>query len=305
MPKLPLEYIAAFAKVAELSSLTAAARALLVSKATVSKQIAEMEALLGVVLFARTTRSLTLTQAGEQALVRARTILDEAELMAEEAQSTRKAPSGRLRIAAPQTFSRLWLAEALPDFMKHYPDISLDLSVDDRTVDLVAGGFDAALRISAMPDSSLVARRLAPIQLYLVAAPSYWRQHGYPNAPQDLSTHVCIIYANSQDQTTWRFVGKDGQETKVKVSGRLTVNGGNIEMPALRAGLGVALLPDFAICKDVRAGDLEVVKCDWRAPPLTLHLLTPPGRSKPKRLEVFTNFLSERFGKGKPLWEIS
>lgn len=304
MSRLPLEYIITFAKVADVASITGAARTLLLSKATVSKQIAELESLLGVVLFARTTRSLTLTRAGEQALIRANRILDEAELMLEQAHATRLTPKGHLRIAAPQTFSRLWLAEALPDFMAKYPEISLELSVDDRTIDLIGGGFDAALRIGAMPDSSLLARQLAPINLHVVAAPAYWRKHGYPKTPQDLSNHACIIYANAPDPANWRFLGPDNHEAKIKVSGPLIVNGGNIEMPALKAGMGIALLPDFAICKDVLSRQLEVLRCDWHAPKLTLHLLTPPGRSKPKRLEVFTDFLISRFAVKPPLWHV-
>jgi DNA-binding transcriptional LysR family regulator len=301
---LPLELLATFSKVAELSSITGAARDLGLSKATVSKQISELEAWLGVILFARTTRSFTLTASGKQAFARARRIMDEAETMAEEAHESRIAPRGRLVLAAPQTFARLWLADLIPEFMIQFPDIELQLSVDDRIVDIIHGGFDAALRISAMPDSSLIARRLAAIKLCLVAAPSYWAQHGQPEHPRDLAQHVCFKYSNAPDQSFWRFNGADGEEARIKIEGPLTVNGGDMEMPALRAGLGVALLPDFIVCRDVRAGLLQVATFDWQAPDLTLHLLTPPGRSKPKRLEVFTQFIVKAFGGRTPPWSL-
>jgi DNA-binding transcriptional LysR family regulator len=305
MAAVALEYLITFAKVAERTSITLAARDLGLSKATVSKQISELEARLGVILFARTTRSLMLTEAGHKAILRTKRIMDEADLMAEDAQDSRLTPAGRITIAAPQTFSRLWLADALPDFMIKFPQISLELSTDDRIVDLISGGFDAALRISSMPDSSLVARRVAPIKLCLVAAPRYWAKHGQPSHPDELSRHACMRYSNTPDRSYWRFSGPDGQEARVKIDGPLTVNGGDIEMPALRAGLGIALLPDFAICRDVRAGHLEVAKLPWHAPDLTLHLLTPPGRSKPKRLEVFTDFLVSSFGGRVPPWGLN
>jgi DNA-binding transcriptional LysR family regulator len=301
----PLELLIAFAKVAETSSITFAARELGLSKATVSKQINELEARLGVILFARTTRSLTVTEAGKKAYARASNILAEADLIFEEAQDSRTVPRGHLLIAAPHTFSRLWLADALPDFMRDYPDISLEISVDDRKVDLVAEGYDAALRISAMPDSSLIARQLSHMNLFLVAAPAYWAKYGHPQVPQDLAEHACIRYANLPEPSTWRFLGPDGGDVRVKVDGPLMVNGGDMELPALRAGLGIALLPDFTICTDVRAGLLEVSTMAWRAPDVTLHLLTPPGRNKLKRLAVFTQFLVARFGCPSPPWRLS
>lgn len=304
MKDLPLDLIATFVAVAGRASITAAARELELSKATVSKHLAELEARLGIVLMARTTRSLTVTEAGQTALLRARRIIDEATAMLEDARLNKSVASGALRIAAPQTFSQLWLAEAIPDFMAAYPEITLEISVDDRHVDLVDAGFDAALRISAMQDSSLIARCLAPVKPWLVASPAYWERYPKPARPEDLKDHVCIRYANAADQSIWRFVGGDGTESRVKVDGSLTVGGGNTELPTLRAGLGVGLLPDFAIWADVQAGKLEVARPKWRAHDLTLHLLTPPGRGKPKRLNVFTDFLVSRFGGRTPPWHL-
>jgi DNA-binding transcriptional LysR family regulator len=304
MAGLPLELLTSFGKIAEHASITLAARDLGLSKATVSKHLNELEARLGVVLFARTTRMLTLTHAGEKAYSRTKTILDEADLLTEEAHDSAAAPRGQLKIAAPGTFSRLWLSDILPEFMVKYPEIKLDVSVDDRTVDLIKDGFDGALRISAMPDSSLIARRLAPVKMYLVGAPGYWKKHGKPSHPHQLVDHHCIRYANLRDQSTWKFHDAAGIEARVAIEGNLTVNGGGMEMPALRAGLGIAILPDFAVCHDVREGRLETAMCEWTAPDLTLHFLTPPGRGKPKRLQVFTDFLVHHFGGRVSPWHL-
>jgi DNA-binding transcriptional LysR family regulator len=305
MKDLPLELIATFVSVAERASITLAARDLAASKATVSKHVAELESRLGIVLFARTTRSLSLTEGGQVALVRAQRIISDAKGMLEDARDAKNIASGALKIAAPATFSQLWLADAIPDFMRLYPDISLELAVDDRQVDLVEEGFDAALRINIMPDSSLIARRLAPIKRYIVASPDYWAKHGKPSQPSDLGHHACIRYTNAADQGVWKFWCKDGTETRVKVEGSLTVNGGNTELPALCAGFGVGLLPDFAIYSAVRNQQLEIARLDWFAPDLTLHLLTPHGRGKPRRLEVFTEFLVSRFGARPPPWDLT
>ncbi len=298
----PLELLTVFVRVAEKGGFTAAAREMNLSKATVSKQIAELELRLGVQLFHRTTRRLALTEAGDRALARATRILEEAEALAEEASEAREQPQGRLRIAAPLTFGIEYLAQALPDFLSAYPDIKLDLSLDDRMIDLIGERFDAALRISALTDSSFLARRLAPVQLLVAAAPSYWRKHGRPKRPEDLSTHACFRYANMASGTTWNFNNAAGEEVQVRIDGPLCVNNGAAERPAMIAGLGVALLPDFMLWSAVEAGDLEIVLTDWTAPQLTLHLLTPHGRSQPRRLRAFSDFVHERYGGGRAPW---
>lgn len=298
----PLDLLIVFARVADRGGFTAAARDLNLSKATVSKQIAELEARLGVQLFHRTTRRLGLTEAGERALVRAQRILEEAEALREEAAEARERPQGRLRIAAPLTFGLEYLAPALPDFFTAFPDIELELSLDDRMIDLIGDRFDAALRISAPADSSFLARRLAPCRPLVVAAPSYWKARGKPAHPDDLSRHACIRYANLPSGVMWRFEGPDGIEAQVRVDGPLSVNNGGAELPVVRAGLGVALLPDFIVWRDIESGALELALNDWRAPELTLHLLTPHGRSPPRRVRAFSDFVHERFGGGRAPW---
>lgn len=299
-----LDLLRTFAKVAERASVTAAARDLALSKATVSKQINELEQRLGVNLFARTTRLFTLTEAGQSAYLRAQRIMEEAEALADEARESRSVPRGNLKIAAPQAFSRRWLADLLPEFIRAYPEISLELCIDERTVDMVADNFDLAIRIGTMPDSSLLARKLAPVRLMTVAAPAYWEARGRPRRPEDLAMHCCFRYTNTTNHSQWRYLAEDGRELRVRVQGPITINGSEIEMPTLRAGLGVAYLPDFLVNDDIRAGRLEAVLQDWRSPELTLHLLSPPGRGKPKRLEVFSDFLVKKFGGRTPPWHL-
>jgi DNA-binding transcriptional LysR family regulator len=299
----PLDQLRAFVAVATRSSFTQAAADLLVSKATVSKQVADLEAGLGTALLVRTTRALSLTEAGRAALVRARRILEEAEALAEEAAEGQAAPRGVVRIAAPLTFGQLWLAPALPRFFARYPDIRLELSLDDRATDLTAESIDLALRIGTMAgESSLLARQLAPVRLWLVASPDYWARRGRPQRPEDLALHACIRYANNLASSSWRFTGPAGQEVRVRVDGPLCVNNGAVEVPSLEAGVGCAVLPDFIVQGAVRAGTLQTALPDWHAGERVLHTLTAPGRSRTRRLEALLGFLAEEFQSRTPPW---
>ncbi|MBI1251884.1 MAG: LysR family transcriptional regulator [Alphaproteobacteria bacterium] len=296
-----LGLIEVFAKVAERGGFTAAARELGVSKATASKQVAELEAQLGVRLFNRSTRSLALTEAGAQALKRAQRILEEADGLCEDAATARQSPRGRLRVAAPLTFGLDYLAPLLPDFLTRYPDLSLDLALDDRRVDLVSDGYDLAVRISELADSSLVARQLAPVRLVPVAAPAFWDAHGRPQRPNDLAALPSFLYLNAAMGDMWRFTHPSGERASVRGQRRLAVNNGAAERPALLAGLGVALLPDMIVWRDVMAGALEIALPDWTSPPLTLHVLTD-GRDPPRKVRVFQELMSEAFGGGRAPW---
>jgi DNA-binding transcriptional LysR family regulator len=299
---LPLDLLIVFTRVAEAGGFTAAARDLNLSKATVSKQIAELEARLGVQLFHRTTRRLALTEAGERALTRAGRILAEAEALSEEAAEARERPQGKLRIAAPLTFGIEYLSLALPDFLAAFPDIELELALDDRFVDLIGDRYDAALRISALTDSSFVARNLAPVRLHVVASPDFWRKHGRATRPEDLARVPCFRYANNPNAVMWSFTGPNGEERNVRIDGPLSVNNGSAVMPSVCAGLGATLAPDFIVWRDLKAGRLEAALEGWAAPQLTLHLLTPHGRAQPRRLRAFSDFVHERFGAGRAPW---
>jgi DNA-binding transcriptional LysR family regulator len=299
-PSLDLYVI--FSRVAETGGFSQAARALGLSKATVSKAIAELERSLGVQLIARTTRRLALTEPGERILRRALRIVEEAEAALEDAGEARAAPRGRLKIAAPLTFSEIYLAPLLADFLQTYPDIELELSLDDRVVDLIGGGFDAALRIGDMPDSSFAARVLAPVRVHVIASPRYWAARGTPQRPEDLALHACLRYANLPTAGVWRFQGPDGAPILAPVSGPLCVNNGRVELTALCAGLGVARLPDFMIWPDVVEGRLVPALEAFRPPDLSLHLLTPYGRNAPRKLKVFSDLLADHFSAGRAPW---
>jgi DNA-binding transcriptional LysR family regulator len=206
-------------------------------------------------------------------------------------------PRGLVRLAVPMSFGLRQVAPLLPDFFAAYPEISVDLHLSDAMVDLIGDGFDAALRIADMPDSSLLARRLCPVSLLPVAAPSYLERRGRPTHPLHLAEHACIGYAYQLTPDTWRFSNDAGEQASVRPAGPLRINNGDAMMPSLIAGLGIAALPDFIVSEAVNDGRLEVVIPDWHMPPAGLHLVTPPGGPRPARIEALADFLAKRLSK--------
>jgi DNA-binding transcriptional LysR family regulator len=293
--RLPdLEAWAIFACVVEHRSFSAAAETIGVSKATVSKAISRLEAHLGTSLFHRTSRKLTLTESGKGLAAHAQRILAEAQAAEEAARDSATLPAGLIRVAAPMTFGMTYLAPVIAEFLAANPGIQIDLNLSDARVDIVAEGFDVALRIADLPDSSLRARRLCGIAVHCVASPGYLDAHGRPSHPAQLSDHACLGYTNAPGGT-WRFTGPGGEEAAVRPSGPLMTNSGDAMLPALRAGLGVARLPDFIVGHDLASGTLEAILADWAPPPVALHLLTPPSPLRPARVEALIDFLAERF----------
>jgi DNA-binding transcriptional LysR family regulator len=302
IPRPPFDALAAFVSVADLGGFTAAAKELGVAKATLSRLVARLEADCGVVLLARTTRKLALTEAGERVLAHGRQMLAEADAAIEAATESREAPRGRLRVAVPLSWSLRYLSPVLPLFLARWPDVRLELSLEDRAVDLITEGYDAAIRIRRMEDSSLTARKLAPVGHRIVASPAYVAKFGAPERPEDLSRHACLIYSNLASGAVWRFTGPDGQAVEVRVDGRASSNNFDVFEPLLLAGEGIALAPDFICWQGIKDGSLVALLPDWSMPMLDLHLLTPPGRSMPRRLRVFSDFLYEQFGGGRAPW---
>ncbi len=206
-------------------------------------------------------------------------------------------PRGLVRLAAPMSFGLLHVAPLLPEFLKAYPDVSVDLHLSDAMIDLIGEGFDAALRIAALPDSSLVARRLCAVKTHLVAAPSYLAARGTPKHPLQLAEHSCLGYAYLQTPGVWRFTNKAGETASVRPAGPLRVNNGDAMMPALIAGLGLGVLPDFILREALSDGTLRVVLPEWSLPAGALHWVTPPGGPRPARVEVLANFLAQRLSR--------
>lgn len=296
MANLPdLEAWAIFAKVAETGSFARTADELGLSQGTVSKAVTRLEARVKTMLFHRTSRSMSLTESGLIALEYANRILEEG--VAVEAELTEQAASvrGQVRVAAPMSFGLSHVAPALPGFMTKFPEVSLDLDFSDALVDLVQGRFDLAIRISNLSDSSLLARRLCTVRILLVGSPDYFKHYGRPKHPRDLATHHALQYAHSPSGTSWRFTHpRQGEFTQV-MQAPLRVNNAEALEPALHAGLGLALQPEFLAWQHIQSGTLETVMDDWQVEPVALHLVTPPGRRRPARVQALIDYFSDYF----------
>ena len=295
MPNLPdLEGLAIFAKVVDMRSFAGAAAELNLSKATVSKAVSRLEARLGTRLFNRTSRRLALTDAGRQLSARAAHILAEAEAAEDDARAQSSTPRGLVRLAVPMSFGVLHVAPLIAEFLGSYPEVTIELHLSDAIVDLIGDGYDAAIRIGALADSSLVARRLCDTQRYLVGSPAYLKKHARPNHPLQLADHACLGYTYSIGPETWRFTTKDGKSASVRPSGPLRVNNGEAMIPALIAGIGVGVLPEFILREALADGRLQRLLPEWTLASGAVYWVTPPGGPRPKRVDILRDFLMSK-----------
>ena len=283
---------AIFAKVARTGSFSRAAIELGVSKATVSKAVARLEARLGAHLVQRTSRRLALTDIGRQSVVRAERMVGEAEAADLEAHAQAVAPRGRVKLTAPIQFGVEHVAPLLPELFRLYPELTIDLELTDKVVDLVGEGFDLAVRIATLADSELRARRLCAVRMLLVGAPAYFERHGRPARPKDLVGHECLTYSYQSDPNRWHFVSADGETESVVPRGPLRANSGETFLPMLRAGHGLAILPEFFVWTDMEVGRLVPTMCDWTHAPVSLNLVMPPGGPRPARVSVVIDLLA-------------
>ena len=295
MSKLPdFEALAIFAKVVEMRSFAGAASELALSKATVSKAVTRLEERLGARLFNRTSRRLALTDAGARLSGRAAQLLADGETLENEALAQSAAPRGLVRLAVPMTFGVNTIAPLLPEFLKAYLDVSIDMHLGDEMVDLIGDGFDMGIRIGSLPDSSLVARRLCAMPRHTVAAPSYLKAHGTPTHPMHLARHKCLGYTYLSTPNIWHYTNAKGEQASVRPNGPLRVNNGEALMGALLAGLGIADLPDFIVGEAIASKKVSVILKNWKQREGAVHLVMPPGGPRPARVEMLAQFLTAR-----------
>lgn len=280
-----------FARVVEAGSFAAAAKALGQTRAAVSKQIASLEERIGAQLLQRTTRSMHLTEIGKEFYARCARIAEEAADAERAVASLQGAPRGELRIAAPVTFGRRYLAPLMAEFLAAQPEVAVELQLSDAEPDLSEGGFDVAVRIAPRAETGHVARLLAPSPHVLCAAPGYWERHGVPSTPDELRTHECLLYSSLPTPRVWRF--RNGRS--VRVSGRFSVNHGESLRHAALDGIGVAYMPEFLVGRDLAEGRLVSALDDWCQSRMKVYAVHPRSRNLAPKVRVFVDFLAERF----------
>jgi DNA-binding transcriptional LysR family regulator len=294
-----IDEIRAFMAVADARSFTQGARKLGVSGAQVSKLVARLENHLGARLLNRTTRDVSLTDTGRAYLEGARALLAGFDAL-ESSVRDQKGPVGTLKVSAPVSFGKGQLTRALLDFAMAYPAVSLDVSFTDRMVNLVEEGFDVGVRIGYLPDSSLIARRLAAVRLVTCASPAYLARRGTPMSASELDLHDAILDSNARDPSVWSF-GSGGARQDIRVAGRLRFNGAEACVAAAVAGFGIARSPAFAAAEDLRAGRIVPLLCDVEPEPIHVHAVYPHARHLAAKVRAFVDFLAERY-EGEPEW---
>jgi DNA-binding transcriptional LysR family regulator len=272
-----------------------------VATSSVTRQVDALEEDLGTLLLNRSTRSITLTDAGESYVEHAVRILADLESANLEVSETTGPPRGHMRVSLPVAFARLHVAPAIPEFLRAYPGIELDLTVTDSVVNLVEERLDLAVRIGSLESSSLLARKLTPHRRLVCASPDYLEEHGEPLSPADLSGHNCLTFSDR----IWRFSGRS--EETIRVSGNLRANNSEILREAAIGGTGLILAPSWLVGADIEAGRLRAILTDWEANPssnpgVAIHAVYLPNRRSSKRVRAFIDFLVARFG-SPPYWD--
>lgn len=298
-----LQGLRVYCAVVEGGSFAAAAAKLKLSRAMVSKHVMQLEDRLQTRLLHRTTRSLSLTEAGAEFHERASQILADLEAAEQLARSSTSEPRGTLRINAPTTFATAHIATHIAEFLALYPELNVDISLSDRFVDPIEEGYDLTIRITTkLPESTLIARSLAPCKMVVCASPAYFAANGEPGTPDDLARHNCLSYSMSAMEDKWDFVGPYGRRYVVTVGGRVRSNSGDLLRSAIVGGSGVMLLPSFIVGEDLKAGRLKAVLMDYHAAERTIYAVYPSRKHLSAKVRALVDFLETKYG-NKPYWD--
>lgn len=294
--------IAVFVQVVDSGSFTAAAQRLELTRSVVSKYISRLEDRLKVRLLNRTTRRLSLTEAGQIFYERSQFGLGEIEAAEAEVAKLQATPRGRLKINAPMSFGILHIAPALAEFQRQNPEVQLDMNLDDRQIDLIEEGYDVAIRIAELPDSSMVATPLAPCRHVVCASSDYVERCGAPRTPDDLRKYNILSYRYQDSPNEWRFLSPDGRFSSVPVSGSIEMNNSLALRQAVLGGAGIMLTPTFIVGEDIAAGSLVKLLPDYRAKEVTIYAVYAGRRHLTPKVRAFIDYMKKRFSDA-PYWD--
>ena len=284
-----------FVSVVDAGSFSAAARRLKLGQPAVSKSIAQLEEHLGARLLLRSTRGLTPTDAGQRFYEHARRAIDEADQAEQAARESSDGLSGRLRIGAAVTFARLHVLPALKSFLDQHPKLSIDIILDDRSIDLLEQGVDVALRMGTLDDSTMTARRILRGRRLVVGTPGYFADAGIPTTPAELSRHQAIVYSLRGGGESWSFSRDDGAEVSVAVSGRVSVSAAEGMRTAVLAHMGVAVASEWMFSPELADGTVQAVLTEWTLPPIDVWAVFPSGRMATTKARAFVAFVEHLF----------
>lgn len=296
-----LDGMRTFVAVVSEGSFSRAAERLNMSPQLVSKYVAQLETRLGARLINRSTRRLSITEVGQAYHERCRDVLADIDEMENAVGDAAVAAKGTLRINAPMIFGTMHLSSAIAEYQREQPEVSVDLTLDDRVVDIVSEGYDIAIRIGRLRESSLVARKLAPVRLVVCASPDYLEERGVPDTPQDLKDHECLRYTLASDSDRWQFRERD-ETHDVQVTGSFLANNGDAIRLAALAGRGLALQPTFIVGDDIRAGRLQIVLQDYELEPMGVYAVYAHRKYLSGKVRTFVDYLGDYFG-STPYWE--
>jgi DNA-binding transcriptional LysR family regulator len=285
-----------FVRVVEAGSFSAAARQLNVGQPAVSKSVAQLEERLGVRLLIRSTRGLVTTEAGRNFYTSARRAIEEADEADRQARGAANGLAGRLRVSAPVTFARLHVVPRLPKFLAAHPDLTIDLVLDDRVIDLLEEGVDIALRTGVLRDSSLVARKVATTRRVVLGTPAYFERTGIPKEPIDLTGHTAVVYIQNGSSDTWSF-RQGASEASVKLAGCLRVTAAEGLRAAILRGMGLAIASEWMFAPELASGEVRMVLSDWILPAVDLWAVIPTGRMPNAKARAFVNFIGDQLDK--------